>query len=377
VIGIDDWAWRRGRRFGTILCDLERGRVIDLLPDRSAGAVADWLKQHPTITIVSRDRFGPYAEAAQAGATGAVQVADGWHLIVNCSDALRSILDRSHAQLRKAAWRCAQHGRTAPAVARHRRQPAPPDGKLRAAHLRRWQAHYADVVRLQREGAGIKQIVRQTGLARNTVRRWVRGAKPVPYRRAPGPSLLDVHFPFAEERRRQGCTAAELWRELRQRGFAGGYDIVRRWAARQRALDAGSPLSPLPAWRVPSSRHATRLLTTPQAALGRADRLFVETLRSIAPPIGLVADLSQAFGDLIRERRVDDLETWITTAAATELRGFADGLRRDLAAVRAAITLPWSNGPVEGQINRLKLLKRQMFGRANFDLLRHRVLHAA
>lgn len=303
--------------------------------------------------------------------------ADRWHLIVNCSDALRSILDRHHAQLRKAAQLCARHGRTAPAVVRHRRQPAARHDKLRVAYHRRWQTHYADVTRLHQEGAGIKQIVRQTGLARNTVRRWLRGAKPVPYRRAPGPSLLDVHLPFAEERQRQGCPAAQIWRELRQRGFEGGYDIVRRRAARRRALDANPRLSALPSWRVPSSRRATRLLTVPVASLDRTNRLFVETLRSIAAQIGVVADLSRAFGDLIRERRVDDLDGWITTAAATELHGFADGLHRDLAAVRAAIMLPWSNGPVEGQINRLKMLKRQMFGRAKFDLLRHRVLHAA
>jgi transposase len=184
-----------------------------------------------------------------------------------------------------------------------------------------------------------------------------------------------------ERRWAEGCrNAAELWRELREgRGFEGGYDVVRRWAIRQRALEAActEPARGLPSWRVPSSRRAARLLTTQAASLSQADQRFIVALAALSPDIREAADLANGFARLVRERDADGLAPWLDRARATGLRGFAEGLSGDIDAVRAALTLPWSNGPAEGQINRLKLLKRQMYGRAKFDLLRSRVLQAA
>src|SRR3712207_6637812 len=117
IIGVDDWAWRRGHRYGTIICDLERRRVVDLLPDRSAATLASWLKRHGSaVRVVSRDRSGAYADGIRSGAPKAVQVADRWHLLVNCSDALRRLLDRHQRQLREAAHLCAA-GERVPAQA--------------------------------------------------------------------------------------------------------------------------------------------------------------------------------------------------------------------------------------------------------------------
>jgi transposase len=207
----------------------------------------------------------------------------------------------------------------------------------------------------------------------------LRAGEHVPYRRAPGPSLLDRHLPFVEDRWRAGRrSSAELWRALRYQGFEGGYDIVRRWAKRRRA--DGEPEEPgaaRPSWRVPSSRRAARLLTSDPASSDDAGRLFAATLRAIAPGIRAAADLVNAFGRIIRDRDADAFDAWLDAASATPLRPFAEGLRAARRAVRAAVAEPWSNGPVEGQINRLKLIKRQMFGRAKFDLLRQRVLQAA
>ena len=225
----------------------------------------------------------------------------------------------------------------------------------------------------------IKRIARRTGVARNAVRRWLRAGEHVPYRRAPGPSLPGRHLAFVEERWRAGRrNSAELWRALRDRGFEGGYDIVRRWAKRRRADErAAEPEMVLPSWRVPSSRRATRLLTNDPVSLSDADRLFAATLRAIASGIRAAADLVDAFGRIIRGGDADAFDAWLDAASATPLRSFAEGLRADRHAVRAAIAEPWSNSPVEGHVNRLKLIKRQMFGRAKLDLLRQRVLHAA
>lgn len=207
----------------------------------------------------------------------------------------------------------------------------------------------------------------------------MRTGEYVPYRRAPGPSLIERHLAFVEERWRAGVrNSAELWRALQGRGFAGGYDIVRRWTKRRRAEeDPETPEAAVPSWRVPSSRRATRLLTSDPASLSDADRRFIGTLRAIAPGIRVAADSINAFGRTIRDRDADAFDAWLEAASATPLRSFAEGLRADRRAVRAAVAKSWSNGPVEGQINRLKLIERQMFGRASFELLRQRVLHAA
>ena len=367
VVGIDDWAWLRGRRYGTVICDLERRRVVDLLPGRSAAPVREWLAAHPGIAVVSRDRAGPYAEAARTGAPGAVQVADRWHLLVNASEALRGVVERHQAQIQDAARRRASPVPTPPAPAKA------PAASVRG-HQRR--ARFETVLRLRAEGLPMKEIARRAGVARNAVRRWLRAGEFVPYRRAPAPGLLDPHLPFVEERWRAGLrNSVELHRELGARGFEGGYDIVRRWAAqRRRGQDAASRP---PSSRVPSTRRTTRLLTGDPASLFPDDRAFVGALLASAPEIRVAAEHVRAFADLMRRREPAAFDAWLDTATATGLGGFVAGLRQDRDAVRAAVAEPWSNGPAEGHINRLKLVKRQMFGRASFDLLRRRVLHAA
>lgn len=200
------------------------------------------------------------------------------------------------------------------------------------------------------------------------------------YRRAPGRSALDRHLAYVEQRWAEGGrNAAQLWRELRDDVFDGGYDVVRRWAIRCRALDAASAsrTRPMPSWRVPSSRRAARMLTMPSDALTPTDRRFVDTLNALSPEVRTAANAVNAFCLLVRARDAAGLVNWLTAARSSILRGFVAGLISDIDAVRAVLLQPWSNGPVEGQVNRLKLLKRQMYGRANFDLLRSRVLNAA
>jgi transposase len=381
VIGVDDWAWRRGHRYGTVICDLERRRVVDLLPDRSAGTLASWLKRHGgEVAVVSRDRSGAYADGIRSGAPEAVQVADRWHLLVNCSDALRQLLDRHQRQLREAAHLCAA-GERVPAQATSRARAPTRADRRKSERQERRRARYEAVAELHRKGMPIRRIARQLGMARNAVRRWLRAGEAAPYRRAPGRSVLDRHLGHVERRWTEGCrNAAALWRGLREeRGFRGGYDVVRRWAIRHRALQeaGGLPTRRLPSWRVPSARRAARLLTTELASMSGADQRFVRTLTALSPDIRLAADLANDFARLVRERDADALDPWLNRARAAALGGFAAGLSQDIDAVRAALSLPWSNGPAEGQVNRLKTIKRSMYGRAKFDLLRSRVLHTA
>ncbi|MHC2109126.1 transposase [Methylobacterium sp. CM6246] len=227
---------------------------------------------------------------------------------------------------------------------------------------------------LHGEGLQTKEIARRLGASRNAVRRWVRAGRFMPYRRAPGSSLLDRYLPFVEARWREGQhSATVLHRALHAQGFIGSYDIVRRWASRRRQdAPARSPSA-----RVPSTRRITRWLTADPTSLSREDLAFTEALCSAAPKLKQAAEDIRAFAELLRQNDPTGLTPWLEAAAATDLGGFVTGLRQDEPAVRAAIVEPWSNGPVEGQVNRLKLIKRSMYGRAGFDLLRQRVLHAA
>jgi hypothetical protein len=245
VVGVDDWAWRRGRRYGTIVCDLERHRVIDLLPGRSAAPIRRWLAAHPGITVISRDRAGPYADAARSGAPGATQVADRWHLLVNASEALRRIVERHQPQIREAAQICTRPATTPPTSATASPKVVPSD---------RRQTRFAAVARLHAEGISIKGIVRRTGVARNAVRRWLRAGEFVPYRRAPGASMLD--------RRR-----AFLAKSAGKRGYAGvSISIARsgRAALRAATISSGAGLPTADRRRIPrpnrrlfaSRRHA-------------------------------------------------------------------------------------------------------------------------
>jgi transposase len=365
VVGIDDWAWRRGRSYGTIVCDLERRRVIDLLPGRSATPVRDWLADHPSVTVVSRDRSGPYAEATRTGAPTAMQVADRWHLLVNASEALRGIVERHQSEIRAVAHRAVHDPAGSPDLAE-----TVPTPRVNSPRRDRCEAALC----LHREGLPTRGIARRIGASRNAVRRWVRAGRFMSYRRAPGSSRLDRHLPFVEARWQEGQhSATVLHRELHAQGFTGGYDIVRRWASRRRTgAQARSPAA-----RIPSTRRITRWLTGDPAALSREDRAFTEALCSAAPKLRQAAEDIRTFADLLRQNDPTGLTPWLEAAAETDLGGFVAGLRQDEAAVRAAIVEPWSNGPVEGQVNRLKLIKRSMYGRASFDLLRQRVLHAA
>lgn len=390
VLGVDDWAWRKGHRYGTILCDLERRRVIDLLPDRSADTLAAWLAAHPGVTIVARDRAGAYAEGAARGAPDALQIADRWHLLRNASDALRGILEHHHRDLRAAA-RTAAAPSELPGEVSEALQPVAPEPerplrsterRARAAQERR-DARYAEAVRLREQGLSIRAVARSLGVERKTLRRWLRAGHAPTWRHADrGTSILGPYHGYLEDRWQAGCrNAAALWRELQERGFPGQYSVVRDWGTRRRRQDPpaeprATSDKPVPAKRSepPTPRRAVRLLAGDPSTLTEEDRRFVQALRERSPSIATAADLVTRFCGMVKGKSPDPFDGWLREAEASALAPFAAGIRRDEDAVRAALSEPWSSGQVEGHVNRLKAIKRAMYGRAGFDLLRGRVL---
>ena len=362
VIGIDDWAWRRGRRYGTLICDLERRRIVDILPDREPATVEAWLDRHPGIKIVARDRDGGYGRAVSRALPNAVQVADRWHLLDNCGKAFLAAVRRSMPDIRKAF--------DSRAIA-----PGLLTGAERLLHegfLRRQQTN-STVRRMAGDSLPIKQIVRMTGLRRNLVRQILRGEREDAFRLRQ--SSLEPWLPWLTREWESGCrNGAELWRRLRAKGFGGSLRVVGEWPTRQRRAEASAYAAP---GRCPSARRIARMMTTARDHLSRSDAVTVARIEAAVPDLAAACALTGRFANMVRNSEHDNLEEWLSEAGGSLLASLARGLNADKHAVPAALREPWSNGQTEGQINKLKALKRQMYGRANLDLLRARLVAAA
>ena len=387
AVGVDEFAWRRGQRFGTIIVDLERRRPIDLLPDRDADQVAAWLQQHPSITTVARDRSGLYADAATRGAPAAQQVVDRWHLLHNLGEALEQFLLDKRTVLRDAASATTDAavlpGTGAPPAelpALPWQQRAEEAGRQRhAAQLARYEA----IHRLRAAGADIAPIARTLGVSRETVYRYLRLPGPPARMRLPARrSALDPHLPYLERRWAEGCrNGKRLWREIRAQGFAQSYSGVARVVTRLRRAERAGQLAVArrATARPPTPRQVALLCLRRPEKRTPSQQAYLARLRQADAAIATADSLTQDFAAMLRERRGERLDAWLAeaeTAPVPALRRFATGLRGDLDAVRAGLSEPWSNGPTEGHVHKLKLLKRQGYGRAGFDLLRQRVLAA-
>ena len=387
VVGIDDWAWRKGSHYGTIVVDLEAHRPIELLPDRSAKTLAAWLIAHPEIEIISRDRAQGYIEGIGLGAPKAIQVADRWHLLRNLGDVLKRLLDRH----RECLYAAAQSPKNKPAFAvklkvkrplqsQETEEPAsPPSSKSRQRRL----ARYRRVINLHKQGLSIREISRQIPLSRQTVRRYIKAGEFPEI--APSKRVSTALMPYTAYLQSQWQAgvrnAAQLFRDIQAQGYCGSYRLVRRWKTRM-ATEI-YPSSPLPeskkqpktqAW---SANYAVYLLFKERNTLSAKQQGALERILDANLHIKQAYNFGQSFVRMVKYRLSKSLEPWLAAVIEygdTELRNFAKSLARDKDAVLAALSLPWSNGQVEGQVNRLKLIKRQMYGRAKFDLLRLRVL---
>lgn len=421
VLGVDDFAFRHGTRYGAILVDLTAHRVLDLLPDREAATFAAWLGVHggSTVEVVSRDRGGAFAEGARQGAPQAVQVADRFHLLQNVGMALDRVLIREHRVLSRVA-RAVQTAATLSGPDTStllERSPSTPQtqdttptqdttsdraegseattttraGRQHAAVEARRQARYAHVVALQQEGHCIHEIARRAGLCRNTVRRYLAAGTYVACaKRARRPHGCDAYAAYLRERWASGERNSQaLFAEIRAQGYRGAASTLRQYLAAWRPaprrpgrrVGADASTAPAPPVRRSFSARQTRwILLRPLEDLDDVERAYRTTLCQESATIAVAQALVEQFTQMVRTRARGDLDAWLVAAGASgiqELASFVTGVRRDYEAVAAGLNMTWSQGQTEGQVNRLKLLKRLSYGRANFDLLRRQMLHHA
>ncbi len=396
VLGVDDFALRKRHTYGTILVDLERRQPVALLPDRTAATFAQWLQEHPGVAVIARDRSTAYAEGARQGASEAIQVADRFHLLQNLREALDQVFI-THSPILDAVNETM------------RQQPVPlPDGAMavpvpphdiplpaqqRAAQRQaRRQALHTQVWALHHQGWTAPAIAQHLGMSLRTVQRDLQRATFTgrKQRSDRGDSVLNPYKGSLLERWNAGCrTAARLFRDLQQQGYAGSYALVAAYARRLRqaqGLAPGQrcPRRPLPRVAEPvcpplTPRRATWLVLRRATKRTEAETQQLTQLHAQAAEVAEAIDLAQDFLQLVRQRQPEHFDAWLeraSTSALEAVQRFASGLRDDYAAVTAGMTLPWSTSPVEGHINRLKMVKRQMFGRAHLDLLSRRFLRA-
>jgi transposase len=389
VTGVDDFALRKGRVYGTVLVDVGTGKPVDLLPDSEAGTLAAWLAAHPGARVICRDRAGAYAEGARRGAPEAIQVADRWHLWHGLGEYVEKAVAAHRGCLTRPAGppAAASSAPAGPALgpAQSAAGPAAPSqpeglrdvcGRDRRLVARTRDRHAAVHGLLaaghsQREAAGI------LGLSRNTVNRFAAAASAdeLLVKATTRPGKLDRYKPYLRRRWNEGITSpAALHAELQAKGWRGSIQAVERYVRPFRAMTAAPPPAPV----IPATRQITRWLLSRPDSLDADEQQQLAGLQDRCPHLDGLAGHVRLFAEMMTRRRgQQELDGWLAAVEADDqpaLHSFANGIRRDQQAVTAGLTLPYSSAAVEGTVTKIKMLKRQMYGRASLDLLRKRVI---
>jgi transposase len=374
VVGIDEWAIHKGRTYATILVDLETRTPIDLLADAKVETVEAWLKEHPGIEVISRDRDTVFAQAASKGAPSAIQVADRWHLLQNLGDTMKRMLEMNPLGLKAATNGAPDEQEVITHLQQGEENKAVTNSELR----------HKQVKDLQAKGWAIKRIARYLKMHRQTVKKYMQLEK-LPKKRYLGvggkSSLTKEQIQYLSKRWAEGdANAKQLWHELKGQGYQGAASSIYRAVAHFAPRTSVSDPKPNNRKDIPplSARSAMWLMVKPASKLSEPKRQLLTCLLSHHGQAKIAYPFVQSFVDMVKNRKVEKLDNWVVGAkesGVAQLKQFAGGLQRDYQAVHAALSMEWSNGQVEGQINRLKLIKRQGFGRAKLDLLKKRVLY--
>jgi transposase/predicted transcriptional regulator len=387
VLGVDDWAKRKGQTYGTILVDLEQHRVVDLLDERSAESLAQWLQAHPGVEIICRDRGTEYAEGAARGAPEAVQIADRFHLLQNLLDALKRLFEECPSVLRDAARQVAaemqveKNPETAVTLPAEMVVPSEEKGASQPEKQTVRTLRFAEVKELQSQGWSQRAIAEHLQIHRRTVSKYFAyEAYPERASAAHTTSKALPYLAYLTQRWTEGCNdIAQLHNELQALGFEGHYMSTYRLVKQQLQTGNISPVTsakPVPIPRL-SVTEAAWLVVHPDERLDDMQVRLRTKLRQMSNDISTACELTQSFISMVHNRISTAFDGWLEQAEASQIKAFmnfAVSLKRDYAAVHAALSYTWSSGQVEGQVNRLKLTKRKLYGRANFDLLRKHVL---
>lgn len=373
VLGVDDWALCRGQRYGTLLVDLEKHEVIDALENRDANTLSAWLKKHPEIEIVSRDRSGDYAKAVKESAPQAIEVADRWHLLKNLREMLERYLQTFSTEIK--AVQDKEIVLPTPNLSSRKEEE-------KQANYQRRLKQFQSVHKLFKEGYSKSQIARELCLARGTVIRYLNlEILPQTQRRSAmgklKPHLEKIHQCFLE-----GQTISQIWRAIKSDGFAGKRAMVKRYIQYLKTLTV-EQFEFLTSNKIKtkvSVKNLSYALLKDKDDISESIEAILEHLRKSSEAFEFVEKQAIDFATMLKSREPDNFYAWLKTCCQSsipQLKNFAIKMKQDQEAVHNAMKYHWSNGQLEGQINRVKTIKRQLYGRANFDLLKARILHSS
>lgn len=377
ALGVDDWAYKKGHRYGTVLVNLESRKIIDILYDREAITLEKWLKEHAGINVISRDRYGKYIRGASNGAPDAIQVTDRWHLLKNLGEATTKVMLREYSRLNQV----------------FRKEAAPAPVKEETIVRGRHVAHSSDteirrqrfleLKELQTQGHSIKAMARHLKMHRQTIKKYM-SMETLPRKLYKDENMIESHFPYIKERvmKEPNVYLKTLWVELQEQGYKAAYStfadallyygirIGKKATYKKGPPHQGSFFKP---------SKAAILFLTAENKLTEMERCLIEKICRASAQLSGTLSLVRSFRYLMRNKQGPRLKKWIKLAQGAgikEIASFATGLLTDYSSIENSISLKWSNGPVEGNVNKLKTIKRMMYGRASFELLKKRLLLA-
>ncbi|GHO58230.1 hypothetical protein KSB_67050 [Ktedonobacter robiniae] len=346
ALGIDDFSFKRGRNFGTILVNLSNHKVIDLLPERNVESAAAWMQRHPEIEYVSRDRGNDYTQATRADAPQATAVADRFHVLKNLIESIEPVVASCYKELRRA-----QEPLPAPPVSHAkewRQASAPQHEHQRMTRLATNQGRYAEMLELQKRGVKTSEIAQRLGVTTRTIQNWIkRGGCPGSQRRQHRKSIFDPYAPYVFSRWNKGCRDVSLLhQEIQAQGFSGSIRVVYRFI--QTLRHQGTVELPVhPILNRISVREALWLIAHPSDELNEAELVDLKMLCEASARLSTLHSLIQAFERIVRKREGHQLEHWkqqVAESGIAEVQRFVKGLERDKEAVLAGLTLVYSNG---------------------------------
>lgn len=376
AVGVDDWAYKKRDKYGSILVNLHTGKVLDLLPDREEGSLRKWLREHPGIKVMTRDRYSNFQKAITAEAPQALQVTDRWHLLKNLGEAVQKLMVKQYSTINTTMADLQQQDKIKESVSVH------PLLKVDASHdvlddkirIKRFN----QLKQLQGKGYSIRAMARHLGMHRQTVKKYL-DMESLPRKSIGTGNVVEQYFLYIKKRMGEepGLLLKTLWCELKEQGYPGAYstlaDALKYYNIRIRKKAVLTRKLPTRAGALFKPSTAAILFISGTDKLGFAQRKSIEGICKASETLKEAWRLSQSFRRMMVDKSgTSNLKQWIDQSiksGISEMASFAKGLLTDYRAIENALSLNWSNGPVEGNVNRLKMIKRQMYGRAGFNYL--------
>jgi len=378
-ICIDDFALKRRYRYGTVMVNLDTGQIIDMIESREKDEVSKWLAKYPNIHVVSRDGSQTYASAITQAHPDAVQISDRFHILQNLTDGAKQNISKVVGANFRIPAREGEYGKSGGYWEKPEHHGADYPERLHLANTEKKRETVERVRSLAVQGFSVSDIVRETGLSYNTARRYLgEGYNPafVQFGEKRS-SKLKPHTDKIDAMLTERRTFAEIEKAIRSNGYDGAASTIRMYATRQRRIIKDATAQALGNTELIERKWLTKLLYNPIEKVKGITEGQVERVVSEYPVLGILYDIVRSFKELMFSKRVNELDAWIETAAQyeiDEINSFIKGITADLDAVKNAIRYDYNNGLAEGSVNKVKVIKRIMYGRCSFRLLRNKIL---